>query len=569
MKSLTSRLRKHATEIYFLALSLIIFVPLLGPGYILTLDMIFTPQMHYQYTNNHGLYSETARDAVLHLAATIFDASIVQKIMLIVLFFIIGYFMYRFLRTLRKDKHSFAIVAATLYMWNPFTYSRLLAGHWAFLIGYAMLPVFLWALHNYYRGKKISNRLLIAAAVSWFIASLASVHYLLMFVIPFVIYTGMHMLSYRRWDRTITRALAIIAFITLFSSSWIIPSLVVGDVSLLGPRHLIFFAPTPDLQYGLSFNLVSMYGFWAERTIGIMPKEMISVWPLLTLVLLIVSFAPIIRATGDLLTAKKDKSYAKSHRLLVAAAGIIAVAGLILAHGSTGIMQPFWDYLYNTVPVLQPFREVQKFLMLYVFGISVLFFYGLEAIEELMREAIRTTKLRLKIDTVRFSAFSGLFLVIMMTPLMGFGAAGQLQPTFYPESWYELEAELLERSTEARILVLPWRAYANFPFSGRQIADPSRSFFSGYVISERVPAYLKNSVECEIEFQDIYRTELVSLCLGSDTEKQEWISQVKLNSVDYIVFNKIKSFKVNEFFEDEEHFQLVYSDDFADIYRVL
>ncbi|KXK26794.1 MAG: hypothetical protein TR69_WS6001000815 [candidate division WS6 bacterium OLB20] len=569
MKNLKRNLHKYATEIYFLALSLIIFVPLLRPGYVLTLDLIFTPRMHYQYTNSHGLYSETARDAVLNLLARIVDASVIEKLLLMLLFFCIGYFMYRFLLQLRKRNRSYAIVAATLYMWNPFTYSRLLAGHWAFLCGYALLPVFMWGLHHFYRQKKISNRLLIACSVSWFVASLVSVHFLLLFAVPFAVYTVLHMFTYVRWDRTAARAVALLAFITLFSLSWIVPSLLISDVSRLGPLHLIFFAPTPDLQYGLTFNLLSMYGFWAESTIGTMPKELITVWPLLTLVLLIIVAAPLIRAGGDLLAIKKNKSYSRTQRLLIGSLFITGLLGLVLAHGSTGFMQPVWDYLYNTVPVLQPFREVQKFLLLYVFAATVLFYYGLDAVADLIREGVRSVRSRFTIDAERITAFSGLILVILITPLLGFAAAGQLQTTQYPRSWYQLEEELTERATEGRILVLPWRAYAEFPFSSRQIADPSRSFFSGYVISERVPAYLRSTIECEIEFTEIHRNEVIRLCLGSDSDKQDWISQVKLNSIDYVVFNKVQAFKVNDFFNDEEHFQLIYSDNYADIYRVL
>ena len=154
MKPLARALKRHIELVYFGLLSLLIFVPLLGNGYILTLDMIFSPQMNFAIPNSAGLYNELPRDAILFVSSRFIPAWLVQQLLLLGIFFAAGYFMYELLVSLRPRYKILALAAATLYVWNPFTYTRLLAGQWAFLLGYALTPLFIRLLRQYFSGKK-------------------------------------------------------------------------------------------------------------------------------------------------------------------------------------------------------------------------------------------------------------------------------------------------------------------------------------------------------------------------------------------------------------------------------
>lgn len=152
---------------------------------------------------------------------------------------------------------------------------------------------------------------------------------------------------------------------------------------------------------------------------------------------------------------------------------------------------------------------------------------------------------------------------------MGFAAAGQMKISDYPDSWYQLEDKVISEQRPSKILMLPWLAYAKFGFSDKQIANPGSKFFSAYVIAERIPALLKQPTNCEIEFKEYYRGEIISLCLNSNSANADWINQIKSNGIDYVVINKIKGFEVNDFYNDKEHFQKLFTDDYTEIYEVL
>lgn len=554
MKNALKRLSRYAAEIYFLFVALVIMLPLLREGYILLLDMTFTPKMNYSFRSPFGLYNEAARDAVLNIASQIIGSQLLEKLLLFTLLFMTGYFMFRLLKHL-KVNIDVALVGATLYLWNPFIYSRLLAGHWAFIFGYALLPIFLIFFNKYLSRKRFSNTYLISAALLWFAASLISIHHLFIYFIPSVAITFAHMLQTKNWEGKIARLVSICAFVTLFSFSWFLPTILSGEVSRIDNNNLQFFASTPDLKYGLSTNLLGMYGFWAENTIGETIKPYLSIWPVISISLVIISAASLLLAKQ---CCKKNQ-----YLFIVALAGT-GFIGFVLAHGSYGIMQPFWDFFFVKIPLLQMFRDSQKFLSLYVLALSILLPFSIGAIAD----SVKIYKLS-KESKIRGLSILLVLLIILVNPFMGFAAAGQMKISDYPDSWYQLEDKVISEQRPSKILMLPWLAYAKFGFSDKQIANPGSKFFSAYVIAERIPALLKQPTNCEIEFKEYYRGEIISLCLNSNSANADWINQIKSNGIDYVVINKIKGFEVNDFYNDKEHFQKLFTDDYTEIYEVL
>ncbi|HET8671326.1 MAG TPA: hypothetical protein VFM05_12085, partial [Candidatus Saccharimonadales bacterium] len=162
-----------------------IMLPLLPPGYILTLDLVFTPSLR--------MPSEIGSDylwyALLHFLDVILPSQLIEKVILVSIPLLASVGMHRLLvhvpmgasltsRRLNRSgagKQSFettdskvgsplvsglrevseapskqwvlAIYAASIfYAVNPFTYSRFMAGQYAVLLGYALLPFFALAL---------------------------------------------------------------------------------------------------------------------------------------------------------------------------------------------------------------------------------------------------------------------------------------------------------------------------------------------------------------------------------------------------------------------------------------
>ncbi|MFQ5493449.1 MAG: hypothetical protein ACE5DX_04790 [Candidatus Dojkabacteria bacterium] len=572
MKSVTPYLRKHFAKIYFALMSLVIFLPLLGRGYILTLDMIFTPNMHFPVSNFYGIFSETARDALLHSVSQIIPSDLVQKLLLLGIFFMIGYFMYRLLIGLTKRRKLFALTAATLYMWNPFTYTRLLAGHWAFLLGYALLPLFIIYVIKFYKTKQFSNHYLLIAALIWFVATLTSVHHLILMLIPVLSIGLIYLLTTKRWERIIGRIVVLTLLILLFNSSWLLPSLFNGNAVTVGENNLLYFSPTPDIDFGLTFNLASFYGFWAEQNLGLLPKQLNGFWWLTSLVLMAVTVLPILKIALSWLFPKRVNGYKKSRFRLIVSLLLLSAVGIVLAHGSIGFMQQFWNFFFNKIPILQPFRETQKFLSLYIFGFAVLFFFGLHVIQSsiyaLKKERGYFAHTNTKI-IYYLTSFLLLALVFFYTYTFPLGAAGQLKLSTYPESWQILEETVSKSERLETILVLPWQAYGDFSFIGRRTADPAPGFFSGYVVSEQIPSNLREEVECDVEFAGIRKLTALGLCLNFDSSETDWIDQIKRNEIDYVVLNNLPGAETYGFLNDKEHFELLFSDEHALVYEVL
>ena len=565
MKALIHTARRHADVIYFLALSMLIFLPLLGNGYILTLDMTFTPEMNFDYPTSQGLFNELPRDSLLFLLAKVFPAWILQKLILLGIFFAAGYLMYRFLLSILPEKKRIAIAAATLYVWNPFTMTRLLAGQWAMLAGYALTPLFILLLPKYLSARKISSKLLVLTGACWFGASLISIHHLLLFGLPVLIYTAMRMLNNDKWWRPVKRAFLLFLLVFLLSLSWLLPSFLVNDLTKLNGNNLHFFAPNPDLKYGLSFNLFSFYGFWAEDNLGVLPKDVNSIWWFIFLVISLIAALPVIKVIINFLKKRFAGSYNKENRFLIVFLVLTGIASLLLAHGNTGFMQPVWDIFYQRVPLLQPLRESQKFLNLYIFSFSTLSFFGLVVLNSLisnLHNKLKESKLPELLLT-----FSFIFMTVLYTPNLAFAGKGQLKLTSYPASWYALQKEINSSPAADAVLVLPWQAYNTLPFIGRQSADPATSFFNGFILQAKQPKELTSDI-CDLEYNSRHRGRNFFLCLNYEDAGSEWIKQIRENGINYILVHKTLQTPAYPFLKNQEVFELFIEDESAIIYKI-
>jgi hypothetical protein len=96
----------------YAALAVLIMGPLLLPGYILTLDMVWTP-------HTPGGWLE-------------------QKILLLGIFIMAGVGAHKLVA--KRMGQGAAYVAGLIFVINPFTYTRLMAGQYLVLAGYALLP---------------------------------------------------------------------------------------------------------------------------------------------------------------------------------------------------------------------------------------------------------------------------------------------------------------------------------------------------------------------------------------------------------------------------------------------
>ena len=113
---------------------LVVLGPLLSRGYVLTYDMVFSPHAHIALQSireGRGLYSALPMQTLTLLLNQLLPGDVIQKLYLYAIFFAAIYTMYR---CLPLASRSARLTAGLMYALNPFTYDRLMAGHWLFLL---------------------------------------------------------------------------------------------------------------------------------------------------------------------------------------------------------------------------------------------------------------------------------------------------------------------------------------------------------------------------------------------------------------------------------------------------
>jgi hypothetical protein len=453
--------------VQYSGLVLIILLPLLLPGYVFTLDMVFAPQLAWpqEVTNTYPL------DVLLWLLGLIFPGDVVQKITLFAIFIVGGVGAHLFVKQLAPAKASFAwqvaaYFAGLFFIINPFIYARFMAGQWLVLLGCALLPFLVRALFRLLASPAWRSALMVAL---WMWAVMVvSVHLLgavIVFAGLFVI--GAVVKYWRQRIQSVRFAgylFAAIGVALLLSACWIVPALfgqnAVGEIALgAGQAEFSAFA-TRGGPLGTVGEVLRLQGFWAEsRQLFALPQESIAVWGILVLLLWVLVIVGAVRA------------WKTNRPVAIVMIGSI-VAGVILA------ASPFVQWLAQTFPFAGGWREPHKFTILVVIGFAVLGAFGVAAIIANRKRA-------------KLWAVICLLLPLLVTPTMLWAGAGQLQPRDYPREWYTLNDRLKQTvGAHQQVLFLPWHMYAPYSFSGgRIVANPAAKFFDVPVVISDDPEF--------------------------------------------------------------------------------
>ncbi|HMI09444.1 MAG TPA: DUF6541 family protein [Candidatus Saccharimonadales bacterium] len=466
---------KRSIWFEYSTLSLIILLPLLLPGYILTLDLVFTPHFVWpaELTNTYPL------EALLWLMHFILPGDVIEKIILFLILMLSGVGMHRLLRSIKvKEGISPEVWQTALYfgglfyMINPFTYSRFMAGQWMVLLGYALLPFFIQAFIRLLALP--SRRQAIVTALLAFVITTVSLHHAgMLLIIALLIVIVASILRYWRDGTHVKKFLgwtaASAVFATVLSSFWIIPTILGQNntgqaVTHFDESHFKAFETTGGNVVGAISQVIRLQGFWVEdRGLYSLPQSMIPIWGLLFLALWAVIIIGVIKAW-------------RKNRMLVSIAVGCIILGIILA------ATPLVEILSRSIPFIAGYREPQKFVNLIVIGYSILGVFGVGYIIEWASKRFADLGSQVAIAVC-------LFLPLAITPTMLWGFSGQLTPRAYPTGWSEMNQELKSVAANDRTLFLPWHQYATFDFAGRIIANPAEKYFETPVIISDDPEF--------------------------------------------------------------------------------
>ncbi len=464
---------RHCYLFVYAAVSFLVLLPFLSPGYILTLDMVFGPKIDFEgmfYGLREGISAGLPFFALLWSLSLLFGVEVVQKVFLFLILFFSGVSAHRLTPAESQAGRYFA---GFLYMLNPFVYVRFLAGHFLLLLGYAILPFAVKSIMDLLE-RPLDRKRVLKSVLLISLTGVLAIHTLfLLFFLTATLF--LFKLYQEKGDKRkiwglVKTALFLGALFLAINFYWILPlatssSTPVGQITR---QDLTAFATTQDLRFNVLFTAASMYGFW--RGGYLYAKDLLPGWYLLFIFILFL-------AVHGFSTSQSHRKYG----VYVNALAFTAVLSLILASGVSGIFSGVFEFLFNHIFFFKGFREPQKFVALLALAYSYLGSLGVTAIEKTLSTSHRGAGRKIVLLFVVFALATPF--IYSFTFFNGFW--GQLKPVEYPRDWYSVNEYLKGDSQDFNVLFLPWHLYMDFkwlPNQDKRIATPAYVFFDKPVI---------------------------------------------------------------------------------------
>jgi hypothetical protein len=566
-------LGNEKNENYFIyaILAFSILLPLFAPGYVLTIDMFFTPKMPIlKIVDNFYLTGN-----FLHFLNYIVPSQIIEKVLLFLVIFVGGVGMHR----LAPVKSNWArYFAGIFYILNPFVYSRFLYGHLYLLLAYALMPWFAKTVFEFFGDMNSKN----AFKVGLFFVFMSfivihSIYFVfLFFAVCLLFYVSKNRNNKEEIFKSFRFSFLVGLIFFIFSSWWIVPSFL-GESQAsqfisgqIDERHPEEFKTDADPEYGVILNTAAMYGFWGDREWRyINQKEFVPYWlPVYLIILLIVVWGVV--SNSRFLKNKKSlemgESQARGRELYILPMIIVGIASLVLAVGiAYDGFRPLIGFLNNNLPFYKGYREPQKWVGLLVLVYAYLASLGADDLILRLRKLGGSVKSKLSSKFFIYAVpVFFLFIPIIYSPGLFWGFRGQLSSVDYPESWYEVNDILNSDKDDFRVLFLPWRQYIDLSFVGKIIANPAPDFFDKPVIAGD-----------NMEMHDIYTQSVrpeskyiegeILANRGSIKNLGEKLAPLNIK---YVILVQETNFLDYDFVTEQDDLELVYYKDRIQLYRV-
>lgn len=541
-------MKKYFSYLTFIAIALAIMLPLYQSGFVFLLDMIFTPHLNLSDCLENGIDAGFPITVLIKFLSFIIPLEIIQKIILSLVLFLPGLFMYKLSKLFLPEK--WAILSGIFYLLNPYVYERFLAGHWFVLLGYAFFPLLVKLFLEFL--EKRNNKSFIKFALLFSVFPLISLHWvyiafwflLLLGIIYFFYITKNKISSCFSFLKFL--AIQIILFL-IINSFWLFnffnPSGAYNKFSL---NDFAAFTTKTDPNFGVLFNVLSLYGFWGSDFF--LPKDFSPHWWILSLIVL---FFSVYGAYKLFFTNKKNKFPARNStsRLLVLTLSIIFIPTVLLSIGyGSEITKPIINFLSTFLPGFNGLRETEKLVGLLAFSYAILVPIGGLAFAKKQKYV---------------------FVLLVIVPFISVwtifcGFNGQLQSNDYPRSWYQAN-EILKQDENNKLLFLPWHGYPNVPFANNAIiSNPASRFFQVEVIAGKNidSVYL---LECD---QGIWDKKILAILHGFET-LDENIEFLQSENVTHIMLAKFPNWERYGFLEESNKLQKIFETDDLVLYKIL
>lgn len=403
---------------------------LLVPGYLLTYDMVWVPDLALR-TDFLGLGSGIPRavpsDAWVAVLDEVIPGMLLQKLVLFGSLVAGGVGIQRWMDDTRVTFGSTA--AAVFYLWNPYVVERLAIGHWPMLVCYGLLPWVARAVVDSVRSGRVQPSLLLLLPLASLNASAG-------------IAVAVVVLAFAAGRGGTAVLIRLGATVLVANLPWIAAGLAKAGVLRGVDGAAEVFAPAGEGRLPAPLATLALGGIWNAEVV---PASRTTLLAWVAVVLLVVSLVVGWRAL---------------RRSEIRGWWICAAVGWSLA--LLGWAAPVAiDHLADLVPGAGVLRDGSRLLLL---------------LAPLLAIALGATTDRLVAWAGESGPVIGAFLVLLpigILPDAAWGMTGDLEPVDHPESFAAMRVAVAEVHRGGDVLVLPFTAYRAPEWNGyRKVFDP-------------------------------------------------------------------------------------------------
>ncbi len=422
-------LRRSALPTVSALLSLVIVGPLLGAGFVLNYDMVFSPTQPL-VPDSLGLGSAPARsvpaDAVIAGLTHILPGDLVQKLILLLAFFLGPLGAGRLVPT---ESTGVRLVAAVGYGWTAYLAERLFMGHWPYLLAYACLPWIAGAGLALRRGEPKAWMRLVAWSAP---AVLTPSGGLLAAGTAF---------AAAGWRR----ALPTLAAVTVLNAPWWVPSILRPGVS--SPDAVSLFDARGENWGGAVTSVLGLGGYWNSEVVP--ASRELPLVPILTIAV----------AVAALLGCRE---LARRWEPAVAILGLGALGVYLALLGTIPFGAEILRWAVSEIPGAGLLRDAQKWVAWWALPLAMGFAIAME-------QAVRHLPRR------RLAALAAAALLpVVSMPDLALAGFGRLETVHYPQDWAEVRGILLADDRPGDVLTLPLSTFRRFGWNDdRTQLDPA------------------------------------------------------------------------------------------------
>lgn len=434
--------RRWAPAVWAVGLAGLMLGPALAPGYVLTYDMVWVPDLALR-PDFLGLGSALPRavpsDAVVSVLDEVVPGALLQKVVLVAGLAGGGIGIDRWLPGARVPAR---LAAVTFYVWNPYVIERLLIGHWPVLLAYAAAPwVALFARRA--RAEALPLGLLVLVPVGSLSASAGLI-------------TAAVVIAFGLARRS---AGALVALVAAANAPWVVAGLLHAGAATSDPDAAGLFALQGEGRLPAPLAALGLGGIWNSEVVPTTRVGVLGAVSLVTLCALAAFGSRRWRAATD----QRDQ----------AAAAVCWVLGWGLAV-LTWLLPDGFGWLASEVPGGGLLRDGTRFLGLCALVVAPLVGHGVDHLCGWIEGRTRERAQALFIATMLA------LLPVALMPDAAWGGSGRLRAVSYPAGYDAAAAAVPD---DSRVLLLPFTSYRAPEWNhGRKVLDPLARFLDPDVV---------------------------------------------------------------------------------------